>query len=196
METDNYERALSGFEIAALKDTSLNATPEVQKIVSLLDKLDYLMRGGNLKAKRMASLVSLLAAFNLNPQYNRATIDGMLEGLNRAIAIDGNLLFFVSNDILEPLYYLLCDSNQNCFVLTVYGIHIDVIRIKERDQLTLLDPYFRQVDFSWKKKVCLHIQFKLVTPTKYSTCVMCVHLKLSVTPQQVVRSSIHAQHKP
>ncbi|XP_054791102.1 uncharacterized protein LOC129322780 isoform X4 [Prosopis cineraria] len=185
---ENYERALSGFEAAALKDPSLNAAAEVQKIVSLLDKLDYLMRGGHLKAKRMASLASSLAAVNLNPPYNRATTDGMLEGLNRAVAIDGKVLFFVTHDTVAPLYYLLSDSNQNCFVLTVYGMRIDVI--KERDQLTLLDPYFRQVDFSWKEK---HYQFKSIR-VDFPEQVL-VNGK-AVTPQQVVRSSIHAQHKP
>jgi hypothetical protein len=41
---ENYERALSGFEAAALKDPGLNATGEVQKIVNLLDKVDNLLR--------------------------------------------------------------------------------------------------------------------------------------------------------
>lgn len=41
---ENYERALSGFEAAALKDPSLNATEEVQKMVNLLDKLENLLR--------------------------------------------------------------------------------------------------------------------------------------------------------
>lgn len=41
---ENYERALSGFEAAALKDPSLNATEEVQKIVTLLDKIENLLK--------------------------------------------------------------------------------------------------------------------------------------------------------
>lgn len=41
---ENYERALTGFEAAALKDPGLNATEEVQKIVNLLDKLDNLLK--------------------------------------------------------------------------------------------------------------------------------------------------------
>ncbi|MCI27061.1 tetratricopeptide repeat protein 5-like, partial [Trifolium medium] len=41
---ENYERALSGFEAAALKDPGLNAAEEVQKIVNLLDKVDNLLR--------------------------------------------------------------------------------------------------------------------------------------------------------
>ncbi|RVX12645.1 hypothetical protein CK203_011681 [Vitis vinifera] len=37
-----------------------------------------------------------------------------------------------------------------CYVLSVYGISNDAI--KEGDQLTLLEPYYRHVDFSWKGK--------------------------------------------
>lgn len=41
---ENYERALSGFEAAALKDPSLNATDEVQMMVNLLDKIENLLK--------------------------------------------------------------------------------------------------------------------------------------------------------
>lgn len=41
---ENYQRALSGFEAAALKDPGLNAVEEVQKIVNLLDKVDNLLK--------------------------------------------------------------------------------------------------------------------------------------------------------
>lgn len=41
---ENYERALSGFEAAALRDPGLNATEEVQKIIRLLDKIDSSLR--------------------------------------------------------------------------------------------------------------------------------------------------------
>lgn len=41
---ENYERALTGFEAAALKDPGLNATEEVEKIVHLLDKLESLLK--------------------------------------------------------------------------------------------------------------------------------------------------------
>ncbi|MQL92654.1 hypothetical protein Taro_025286 [Colocasia esculenta] len=44
---ENYERALSGFEAAALKDPGLNANEEVQKIVNLLDKLENAMKDIN-----------------------------------------------------------------------------------------------------------------------------------------------------
>ncbi|XP_034227890.1 tetratricopeptide repeat protein 5-like isoform X2 [Prunus dulcis] len=60
---ENYERALTGFEAAALKDPGLSAMEEVQKIVNLLDKLDNLLRG-HARSKRLASLASSLAAVN------------------------------------------------------------------------------------------------------------------------------------
>lgn len=41
---ENYERALKGFEAAALKDPSLNAAEEVQKMVNLLDKIENLLK--------------------------------------------------------------------------------------------------------------------------------------------------------
>jgi len=41
---ENYERALRGFEAAALKDPALGADREVQKIISLLDKLENAMK--------------------------------------------------------------------------------------------------------------------------------------------------------
>ncbi|KAK7831093.1 tetratricopeptide repeat protein 5 [Quercus suber] len=125
---ENYERALSGFEAAALKDPGLNATEEVQKIVNLLDKLENMLRG-HARSKRLASLSSSLAAVNLNSSYKRATIDLLLDGLNKAVAVVGKVLFFIKHDNLAPLYYLLCDSNQICFILSVYGIHSDTVRL-------------------------------------------------------------------
>jgi len=41
---ENYERALRGFEAASLKDPGLGADREVQKIISLLDKLENAMK--------------------------------------------------------------------------------------------------------------------------------------------------------
>ncbi|CAK7326685.1 unnamed protein product [Dovyalis caffra] len=156
---ENYERALGGFEAAASKDPSLNASEEVQKMVNLLDKLENLLRG-QARAKRLASLASSLATVNcklpdsfvflLNGPL-QATVDQLLEGLNRAVALVGKVLFFVKQENDIPLYYLVCDSNQICFVLSVYGMRNDAI--KEGDQLTLLEPYYHYVDFSWKEKV-------------------------------------------
>ncbi|RZB43593.1 tetratricopeptide repeat protein 5-like isoform X1 [Glycine soja] len=189
---ENYQRALSGFEAAALKDPGLNAVEEVQKIVNLLDKVDNLLKfyyvQGHVRAKRMASLASSLVAVDLKSSYRRVTIDLLSEGPNRALAVEGKVFFFVSNESVAPLYYLLCDSNQSCFVLSIYGVRTDVI--KEGDQLTLLDPYFRDVYLSWKEK---HYQFKSIRLDFYEQVL--VNGK-ALTPQQAVGTSIYAQHKP
>ncbi|KAL5070435.1 hypothetical protein RYX36_021322 [Vicia faba] len=184
---ENYERALSGFEAAALKDPGLNAAEEVQKIVNILDKVDNLLRV-HVRAKRIAALAASLAAVNMKSPYRTVTIDLLSEGLNRALAVDGKVLFYISSDGVAPLYYLLCDSNQTCFVLSVYGVREDVI--KGGEQLTLLDPYFCDVDVTWKEK---HYQFKSIRVDFYEQ--MLVNGK-ALTPQQAIRSSIIAQHKP
>ncbi|KAB5538119.1 hypothetical protein DKX38_015652 [Salix brachista] len=184
---ENYERALSGFEAAALKDPSLNATEEVQKMVNLLDKLENLLRGQT-RTKRLASVVSSLAAVNLSSSYKRAPVDQLSEGLNRAVAIVGKVLFFVKQENATPLYYLVCDSNQIWFVLSVYGMHNDAI--KEGDQLTLLEPYYHYVDFSWKGK---HYNFKSIR-VDFTEQVL-VNGKV-LSSLHAVRSSIYAHHKP
>ncbi|KAJ8548241.1 hypothetical protein K7X08_030710 [Anisodus acutangulus] len=153
---ENYERALSGFEAAALMDSGLNAMEDARMMVLLLEKLDYLLRG-QIKAKRLSSLSSSLATLDLSHSYKRATMDLLSEGLNKGIAIAGKVLFFAKNESLAPLYYVLSDSNHTSYVITVYGIRNDAI--KEGDQVTLLEPFYRSVDFSWKGK---HYQFKSV----------------------------------
>ncbi|XP_052730798.1 uncharacterized protein LOC108322032 isoform X2 [Vigna angularis] len=184
---ENYQRALSGFEAAALKDPGLNAAEEVQKIVSLLDKVDNLLKG-HVRAKRMTSLASSLVAVDLKSPYRRVTIDLLSEGPNRALAVEGKVFFFIRTEGVAPLYYLLCDSNHSCFVVSIYGVRTDVI--KEGDQLTMLDPYFRDVDLSWNEK---HYQFKSIRLDFYEQVL--VNGK-ALTPQQAVRTSIYAQHKP
>ncbi|XP_050226096.1 uncharacterized protein LOC126675494 isoform X2 [Mercurialis annua] len=99
---ENYERALSGFEAAASKDPSLNASEEVQKMVNLLDKLENSLKG-QAKAKRLASLASSLAAVNLNSSFKRATVDVLSDGLNKAVAIVGKVLLFVKHENVTPL---------------------------------------------------------------------------------------------
>ncbi|XP_022011805.1 tetratricopeptide repeat protein 5 isoform X2 [Helianthus annuus] len=184
---ENYERALSGFEAAASIDPCLNATEEVQKMINLFDKLDSLLKG-QIKAKRLASLTSSLPEVQLKPSYKRATIDNLLDGLNKTIAVVGKVLFFIKHENITPLYYLVCDSNQTCFVLTVYGINNEAI--KEGDQVTLLDPCFRNNNFSWNEK---HYEFRSVRLDFLEQ--VQVNGK-PVPPRHSVRSSIYAQHKP
>ncbi|XP_062020598.1 uncharacterized protein LOC133736985 isoform X2 [Rosa rugosa] len=99
---ENYEMAFTGFETAALKDPGLNATEEVQKIVNLLDKLDNLLRG-HARSKRLASLASSLAVVNLNSSYKTATVNILSEGLNKAVALVGKVLFFIKHENVAPL---------------------------------------------------------------------------------------------
>ncbi|XP_061990952.1 uncharacterized protein LOC133709287 isoform X2 [Rosa rugosa] len=106
---------------------------------------------GHARSKRLASLASSLAVVNLNSSYKRATVNLLSEGLNKAVALVGKVLFFIKHENVAPLYYLACDPDQVCFVLSVYGIQYD--SIKEGDLITLLDPLYRQVEFSWKEKI-------------------------------------------
>ncbi|XP_027095307.1 uncharacterized protein [Coffea arabica] len=184
---ENYERALTGFEAAALKDPGLNATEEVEKIVHLLDKLESLLKGQT-KAKRLASLASSLSTVNVNPSYIQVSVDRLAEGLNKGVAVVGKVLYFIKHQNVAPLYYLLCDANQICYVLSVYGIRDDVV--KEGDQIILLSPYFHNVDFSWNGKV---YQFKSVRVDFLEQ--MLVNGK-ALSHSHAVRASIYAQHKP
>ncbi|KAJ4821887.1 hypothetical protein Tsubulata_048536 [Turnera subulata] len=184
---ENYERALSGFEAAALKDPSLDATTEVQNIFNLLNKLENLLRGHG-RTKRLASLTSSLEAANLNSSHKGATVDHLSEGLNKGVAVLGKVLFFIKHENATPLYYLLCDSNQTVFVLSVYGTRNEAI--KEGDQLSLLEPYYHLVDFSWKEK---HFHFKSIRVDFIEQVL--VNGKV-LSQHQSVRSSIYAQHKP
>ncbi|KAE9450953.1 hypothetical protein C3L33_17134, partial [Rhododendron williamsianum] len=194
---ENYERALSGFEAAASRDPGLNSTEEVRKIVNLLDKLESLLRGQT-KAKRLNSLASSLAAVNLNPSYRKATVGILSDGLNKKVAIIGKVLFFVKHENVAPLYYLVCDTDQSCYVLSVYGIRDeacdieikDPLQIKEGDQLTLLEPNYRDVDFPWNGKA---YRFNSVRVDFLEQVI--VNGK-AISSTQAVRTAILAQHKP
>ncbi|XP_077243971.1 uncharacterized protein LOC143884345 [Tasmannia lanceolata] len=184
---ENYERALSGFEAAALKDPGLNASEEVQKMVNLLDKLENSIKG-QAKAKRLTSLASSLGDVILNSSYKKATISDLFEGLNRAVAIIGKVLLFIKHDNVAPLYYIVYDPGQICFVLSVYGLRSESIKVG--DQVTLMEPNQRVVDFPWKGK---HYRFKSIRVDFLEQIL--VNGK-APAPHHAVRTSIHAQHKP
>ncbi|XP_022980032.1 tetratricopeptide repeat protein 5-like [Cucurbita maxima] len=184
---ENYERALSGFEAAALKDPSLSATREVHKMVNLLDKLDNMLKA-HAKTRRVTSFSSSVDIVSSNSSYKRATVDLLSEGLNKSVAVVGKVLFFIKHDGLAPLYYLVCDSNQACFVVSLYGMRNDTV--KEGDQITLLEPYYRNFDFSWKGK---HYQFNSIRVDFLEQVL--VNGK-APSAHQAVQTSIYAQHKP
>ncbi|KNA14351.1 hypothetical protein SOVF_108210 [Spinacia oleracea] len=184
---ENYDKALSGFEAACKIDPALNGSGEIQKMVGLLDKLESLLKV-HIKAKRLASVVSSVVAVDSNLSYKKSTVDLLFEGLNKSTAVTGKVLFDVKHNNVAPLYYVACDSNQMCFVLSVYGIQDNVIR--EGDQIMLLEPWYKNVCFSWKGK---HYSFKSIR-ADFKEQVMVNGKALS--PNQAISTSFYAQHKP
>lgn len=184
---ENYERALRGFETAALKDPGLGADTEVQKIISLLDKLENAMKG-HLRSKRLASLVSSLSEVNLKSSHKKATISILSEGLNKTVAVLGKVVLLIGHDNVAPLYYLACDLDQSYFILSVYGLRNEAI--KEGDRVVLLEPYYRILDIPWKEQ---HYQFKSIRVDFPEQILI---NEKSPAPHHVVRVSIHAHNKP
>ncbi|KAK6796534.1 hypothetical protein RDI58_004235 [Solanum bulbocastanum] len=105
----------------------------------------------------LSSLIQSLATIDLNPSYTRATMDLLTEGLNKGIAVIGAVRCLVKYEYEAPSYYVICDSDEKSFVLTVFGIQKEAI--KKGDQVTLLKPFCKFVDFEWEEK---HYQFKSV----------------------------------
>lgn len=184
---ENYEKALTGFEAACNIDPGLKASGDAEKMVGLLDKVDNLLKG-HTKAKRLASLASSLVAVGSNLPFKKATIDLLFEGLNKTTSVSCKVLFYVKHEIVSPLYYVACDSSQMCFVLSVYGVQDNVI--KEGDQVTLLEPWYKSVGFSWKGK---HYSFKSIRVDFKEQVV--VNGK-ALSAKQAISTSFYAQHKP
>uniref|UniRef100_A0A3Q7E780 Tetratricopeptide repeat protein 5 OB fold domain-containing protein n=1 Tax=Solanum lycopersicum TaxID=4081 RepID=A0A3Q7E780_SOLLC len=101
--------------------------------------------------------IQSLANIDVNPLYNRAIVDLLHDGLNKQIEVVATVRCLVKYDNQAPFYYMLCDSDGNSFVLTVFGIQKEAIKLG--DQVTLLDPICKFVDFEWGGK---HYQFKSV----------------------------------
>lgn len=148
---ENYESALNGFHAASVKDPSLNAELEVQKLVRVLTKLeDSTINKGQMKSKRFASLVSSLRNENIKLSLKQVTMRSLHEGLNKGLALMVKVLVFIQHENLVPLYYVVSDSEGNCCILSVYGLRNGVI--KESDTITLLEPSYRSIHVSWKDK--------------------------------------------
>ncbi|GAB2226642.1 hypothetical protein Droror1_Dr00022457 [Drosera rotundifolia] len=183
---DNYERALNGFEGAASIDPGLRALKEVQKMVNLLDKIENSLKEQT-KSKRLASHASSLAAVSSNPSHKWMTIDLLNEGLNKEVAVAGKVLFFIKHDDVAPLYYVVCDAKQACFVLSLYGI-CDAA-IKEGDEVSLLDTWFRRNDISWKGKAYQFSSIRVDFLQQVLVNGKALHAS------QAIGTSIYAQHK-
>ncbi|CAN1311771.1 Tetratricopeptide repeat protein 5 [Linum perenne] len=184
---ENYERALTGFEAAALRDPSLDAAEEVQKMVNLLDRIQSLLRVSRIIHAIRNQFLSF-SDLQVKSPYKEATIDVLAPGLNKSVMVAGKVLFFVKHDDATPLYYVVCDSNHASFVLSVYGVRNEAI--KEGDRIALLEPHCHHLDFSWKAK---HYDFKSIRVDFVEQVV--VNGK-PLTAHHAVSSSIYAQHKP
>ncbi|KAK4710152.1 hypothetical protein R3W88_004665 [Solanum pinnatisectum] len=170
---ENYEKSLIRLSDAVEKDPAHDASRQVEITVQLLDKLEELVQGksnenrkGKSKAKSkgkgkrkskgkrtetsFASLIQSLDDIDLDPSYNKATLDVLAEGPNKGLAVMGVVRCLVKYEYGIPLYYVLCDSDENSFVLLVFGIQEEVT--KQGDQVTLLEPFCKFVDFNWKEK--------------------------------------------
>lgn len=184
---ENYEKALHGFEAAALKDPGLNADVEVNKIIILLDKLESSLKG-QARSKRLAPSLASLGEVNLNSMHKKVNISLLAEGLNKAVMVIGKVLLYVKHDDIAPAYYIVCDSTQSCFILSVYGVHHDAI--KEGDRVTLVEPFYRINDLRFREK---HYQLKSV---RVDFAEQILVNEKAPAPHHAVRASIHAQHKP
>ncbi|KAL3344288.1 hypothetical protein AABB24_023623, partial [Solanum stoloniferum] len=173
---ENYKMSLTGFSDAALKNPASDALHQVKVTLQLLDKLKGLLQvkrndknkgkskrksKGKSKGKStetsLPALIQSLANIDLNPLYNRATTDLLTEGPNKQIAVIAAVRCLVKYEYKAPVYYMLCDSDENSFVLTVFGIQKEAI--KQGDQVTVLEPICKIIDFEWEGK---HYQFKSV----------------------------------
>ncbi|KAH0700945.1 hypothetical protein KY284_015160 [Solanum tuberosum] len=173
---ENYKMSLTGFSDAALKNPASDALHQVKVTIQLLDKLKGLLQfkrneknkgkskrksKGKSKGKStetsLSALIQSLANIDLNPLYNRATTDLLTEGPNKQIAVIAAVRCLVKYEYKAPVYYMLCDSDENSFVLTVFGIQKEAI--KQGDQVTVLEPICKFIDFEWEGK---HYQFKSV----------------------------------
>uniref|UniRef100_M1C4H4 Tetratricopeptide repeat protein 5 OB fold domain-containing protein n=1 Tax=Solanum tuberosum TaxID=4113 RepID=M1C4H4_SOLTU len=162
---ENYKMSLNGFSDAESMDPASDALHEKQVTIQLLDKFQGLLQGkrndknkGKSKGKSQGKNKRKCNGMDgVNPQYNRATVNLLTEGPNKWIAVVAEVRCLVEYVYQAPLYYMLCDSDENSFVLTVFNIKEKAI--KQGDQVTLLDPICKFVDFEWEGK---HYQFKSV----------------------------------
>lgn len=184
---ENYERALSGFESASLKDPGMNADQEVEKLVILLTKLEESsINKGQMKSKRYASLVSSLGNENIKLTLKPVAMQFLHEGYNRGVVVIGKVLLFIPHENGMPLYYVVSDAEGSCFILSIYGLRNGVI--KESDTVTLLEPSYRNIFVSWKNKT---YHFKAIRVDFLQQILLNGHVP---SVQDAVRSTFHAQH--
>ncbi|XP_069150398.1 COP1-interactive protein 1-like [Solanum lycopersicum] len=173
---ENYKESLKGFSDAASMNPASDALHQKELTLQLLTKFKGLLRvkrndknkgkskgksQGKSKGKStktsLADLIQSLPNIEVNPPYNRATMDLLTEGPNKLMAVVAAVRCLVKYEYKAPVYYMLCDSDEKSFVLAVFGIQKEAI--KHGDQITILDPVCKFVDFVREGK---HYQFKSV----------------------------------
>ncbi|KAK4343619.1 hypothetical protein RND71_036713 [Anisodus tanguticus] len=184
MFLENYWMALVGFERAGLMDPTCKSLRQTLNLRDVLDNIDSLLKKMN-DAKGIPSPTSSLASVELDPSYERATVDRLTEGLNEGKTVTGKVLFSVENRSKGPIYYIVCDYNRNCFVITIYGVRRTAI--KEEDQVTLLDPFYHYFDFEWKGK---QYQFNSVRVDLLRQ--LCVNGAI-VSPEHAIHRSMYTE---
>ncbi|XP_027770304.1 tetratricopeptide repeat protein 5-like [Solanum pennellii] len=173
---ENYKESLNGFSDAASMNPASDALHQKELTLQLLNKFKGLLwvkrndkNKGKSKGKSqrkskgkstktsLADLIQSLPNIEVNPPYNRATMDLLTEGPNKLMAVVAAVRCLVKYEYKAPVYYMLCDSDEKSFVLAVFGIQKEAI--KQGDQITILDPVCKFVDFVREGK---HYQFKSV----------------------------------
>ncbi|XP_019255271.1 PREDICTED: tetratricopeptide repeat protein 5-like [Nicotiana attenuata] len=183
---EDYETALAGFEAAELMDPGHNALEQAFNLYEILEGINSFLQdlnGAKLHGSptsslpAVESLASSLASVDLNPTYEKATLDRLTEGPNLRKAVTGKVLFSLKNLSENPIYYVVCDSDRTCFVITVYGVCSTAI--KEEDQATLLDPFYHIFDFKSERKGNLQLfeSLFLVQPLLLWFFFTSIHLK-------------------
>ncbi|KAF3780317.1 hypothetical protein EJ110_NYTH39533, partial [Nymphaea thermarum] len=108
---------------------------------------------GSSRPRRISVAQSNAAVAKRYPSCRISTINLLLEGQNETTVLEVVVLLFIRHDITTPVYFLVLDSDDTHAILSVYGLHSNAI--KEGDRLTLINPFYRVVDFTWKAKVNL-----------------------------------------
>ncbi|KAJ7540012.1 hypothetical protein O6H91_11G118700 [Diphasiastrum complanatum] len=186
---EDFERALKSFEAAGLRDPGLHADEEINKLVKLLAKLeDFSLNKGRVKPKKFAAILASLNAETVQTPSKGVTLRNLKEGVNKGVAVNCKVLVSVPHAGSLPLFYVVADSEESCFALSVYSVRDTLI--KESDSVTLLEPLFKNVAIHWQTKIYSFKSVRIDHPQQLllNDC--------PVSVQDAVCSMVHADHVP
>ncbi|WMV14501.1 hypothetical protein MTR67_007886 [Solanum verrucosum] len=145
---NNLQLALEAYE-KAKKIVASKANPHLEYDCSMVNRY--------LENYKM-SLIGFSDAASMNPTSD--ALHQMKLTLQLLDKLEGLLQSYqgkLSVSCYNIIYYMLCDSDENSFVLIAFGILKEAI--KQGDQVTVLEPICKFIDFEWEGK---HYQFKSV----------------------------------